>query len=84
ILSLALLPWLAESPTTRLTLLIGVQTVITLFGAMAGCSVNSWFHQLLAGRDLGALYARRLFWSTVIASLGALAAGHLVEHWPFG
>ena len=84
ILSLALLPWLAESPTTRLTLLIGVQAVITLFGAMAGCSVNSWFHQLLAGRDLGALYARRLFWSTVIASLGALAAGHLVEHWPFG
>jgi MFS family permease len=84
ILSLALLPWLVESSTARLALLIGAQVAITLLGAMAGCSVNSWFHQLLAGRDLGSLYAQRLFWSAVLASLGALAAGHVVEHWPFG
>jgi MFS family permease len=82
ILSLALLPWLAD-PATQLALLIAAQIVITLFGAMAGCSINSWFHQLLAGQDLGALYAQRLFWSVVLASIGALAAGHLVEHWPF-
>jgi MFS family permease len=50
---------------------------------MAGCSINSWFHQLLAGQELGALYAQRLFWSVVLASLGALAGGHVVEHWPF-
>jgi hypothetical protein len=83
ILSLALLPWLGQS-APRLSLLVGAQIAITLFGAMAGCSVNSWFHQLLAGRDLGALYAQRLFWSTMLASLGALAAGNLIEHWPFG
>lgn len=82
IMSLALLPWLAGS-TASLRILVAAQVAITLFGAMAGCSVNSWFHQLLAGQDLGALYAQRLFWSTVLASLGALAAGNLVEHWPF-
>jgi MFS family permease len=37
---------------------------------------------LLAGQGLGALFSRRLFWSTVLASLGALAAGQLVQHWP--
>lgn len=83
ILALALLPWAAEG-STRLALLVGAQFAITLFGAMGGCAINAWFHQLLAGTDLGALYAQRLFWSTVLASLGALAAGHLVEHWPFG
>jgi MFS family permease len=81
ILSLALLPWL-ENTTLLLALLICAEIAITLFGAVAGCAVNSWFHQLLAGEELGALFARRLFWSTVLASLAALAAGNLVEHWP--
>jgi MFS family permease len=83
ILSLALLPWLAEG-ATRLGVLVCAQIAITLLGATAACSINSWFHQLLAGAELGALYAQRLFWSTVLASLGALAAGQLIEHWPFG
>jgi MFS family permease len=83
ILSLALLPFLHDS-TAQLTLLVSAQVVITLFGSFAACSINSWFHQLLAGEDLGALYAQRLFWSTMLASLGALAGGNLIEHWPFG
>jgi MFS family permease len=83
ILSLALLPWLDEG-RSRLALLVGAQVAITFFGSFAACSINSWFHQLLAGQDLGALYAQRLFWSTVLASLGGVAAGNLVEHWPWG
>jgi MFS family permease len=39
-------------------------------------------HQLLANEPLGDLFSRRLFWSTVLASLGATLAGQLVEHWP--
>jgi MFS family permease len=39
-------------------------------------------HQLLAGQGLGELFSRRLFWSTVLASLGAVVAGQLVQHWP--
>src|SRR3954469_7374427 len=83
ILSLALLPWI-DGSHTQLTVLVGAQIAITLLGSFAACSINSWFHQILAGQDLGALYAQRLFWSTMLASLGALAAGNLIEHWPFG
>src|SRR4051812_17589116 len=83
ILSLALLPLLPNS-TVQLTALVCAQVVITLFGSFAACSINSWFHQLLHGEDLGALYAQRLFWSTVLASAGGVLAGNLIEHWPFG
>lgn len=83
ILALAILPWLDEG-RSRLPLLVGAQVAITFFGSFAACSINSWFHQLLAGKDLGALYAQRLFWSTVLASLGGVAAGNLIEHWQWG
>jgi MFS family permease len=83
ILSLALLPFLGK-PALQLSLLVGAQVLITFFGAFAGCAVNSWLHQLLANQPIGQLFAQRLFWSTVLAALGALAAGQLIEHWPFG
>ncbi len=83
ILSLALLPWFLDG-AAALRALIGAQVTISLLSAMTACSVNSWFHQLLAGRELGAIYAQRLLWSTVLASLGALVAGHIVEYWPYG
>ena len=44
--------------------------------------MNSWIHQFLAAKGLGELFSRRLFWSTVLASVGALFAGYLVQHWP--
>src|SRR5690242_6031764 len=75
--ALALVP----DDRTRLALLLLAQVAITLLGSVTGCSVNSWMHQLLAGQGLGELFSRRLFWSTVLASLGALGAGQLVQHW---
>src|SRR3954462_9108607 len=51
ILLLALLPWV-DGSTAKITLLICAEIAITLFGAIAGCSINSWYHQLLAGQDL--------------------------------
>ena len=83
ILSLAALPLLVEG-RAALWMLVCALTVITLLGATAACAANSWVHQLLAGEELGALHARRLFWSVMLASLGALAAGYTVEQWPFG
>lgn len=83
ILSLALVPFVAREEL-KLPLLIAAQVGITLLGSFAGCAINSWFHQFLAGRELGKLYAQRLFWSMVLGSLGALAAGHLIEQWPPG
>ena len=81
IMALALLPLLEERPT-QLTALIGLQVAIALLGAIAGCAFNSWVHDLVPRDTLGALFARRLFWSTLLASLGALSAGYLVQHWP--
>jgi MFS family permease len=80
ILSLALLALVPED-RMRLGLLLVAQVAITVLGSVGGCSLNAWMHQLLAGQGLGELFSRRLFWSTVLASLGALAAGQLVQHW---
>jgi len=79
--ALALLVLVPEK-ATALQLLLLAQVLITLFGSVAGCSFNSWLHQLLASQGLGALFSRRLFWSTVAASAGAFAAGYAVQHWP--
>lgn len=83
-LMVALLALVALIPDPRVALytLLAAQVCITVVGSVGGCSLNAWLHQLLAREGLGALFSRRLFWSTVLASLGALAAGHLVQHWP--
>jgi hypothetical protein len=83
ILSLSLIPFI-DDPAMQLAALILAQLAITLLGSVGGCSLNSWMHQLLQNQPLGDLFSRRLFWSTVLASLGALVAGQMVQHWPFG
>src|SRR5207237_5583415 len=80
IASLALIAFLPNDHV-RLMLLLVAQVAITLTGSVGGCSLNAWLHQLLAREGLGALFSRRLFWATVLASLGALAAGYLVQNW---
>jgi MFS family permease len=80
ILALAAIPWLGD-PAKQLAALILAQLAITMFGSIGGLAVNSWIHQLLAQEPLGDLFSRRLFWSTVLASIGATFAGQLVQHW---
>jgi MFS family permease len=81
--TLAVVALIPDSAVALRTLLV-MQVGITLLGSLGGCAVNSWMHQLLAAQGLGALFSRRLFWSTVLASLGALVAGYAVQHWPGG
>jgi MFS family permease len=81
ILALAAIAFIGDPPK-QLAALVLAQLVITMSGSIGGLAVNSWLHQLLAGQALGDLFSRRLFWSTVLASLGATAAGQLVQHWP--
>jgi MFS family permease len=83
ILAAALLPLLRDEHA-RLAALFGAQIGVTTLSAIAGCSLNSWLHQLLPRENLGAFFARRLFWSTAIGALGALAAGIAIDRWPFG
>jgi MFS family permease len=81
ILGLALIPLLPDR-SLQLAALVFAQTAISLLGSIAGCALNSWLHQIVPRDTLGALFSRRLFWSTVLASIGALSAGYLVQHWP--
>jgi MFS family permease len=83
VFALALLAFVPDD-RARLGLLLAAQALITVLGSVGGCSVNAWMHQLLARQNLGDLFSRRLFWSTVLASLGACVAGQLVQHWPGG
>jgi hypothetical protein len=39
-------------------------------------------HEVVPREALGKLFSRRLFWSTVLSSVGALSAGYLVQAWP--
>ncbi|MEW6097848.1 MAG: MFS transporter [Pseudomonadota bacterium] len=82
ILSMALLPWVADH-ANRLHLLIAMQFCISALGSVCACALNSWLHQLLPRDGLGAFFAKRLFWSTSIACVGTLAAGQLIDRWPF-
>jgi MFS family permease len=82
ILALAIVPWVA--PDSRIGLLVSAQLVITLLGSVAGCAFNSWVHQLVPRDRLGAFFARRLFWGTSVACAGSLAAGLVVDYWPWG
>ena len=79
--AVALLAFVPDHATALHALLVA-QVLITVFGSIGGCSFNAWLHQLLASQGLGELFSRRLFWSTVLASTGALAAGYLVQRWP--
>jgi len=83
ILLLAIVP-LMRIAEGRLTLLLVAQLVITILGSLAGCALNSWLHQLLPREGLGAFFAKRLFWGTASACIGTLAAGLVVDHWPYG
>ena len=78
--SLAILVLLPDK-AAALRWLIVAQVAIALFGSVAGCAFNSWLHQLLASQGLGTLFSRRLFWSTVLASIGVLAAGDAIQRW---
>lgn len=81
IAGLALIPFL-PGQSLQFGVLVAAQIAIALLGSIAGCSFNSWIHQLVPRETLGALFSKRLFWSTVLSSTGALCTGYLVQAWP--
>lgn len=82
IMLLAVLPFL-PSLSMALGALIVSQVVIAALLAVGGCAVNSWLHQLIPPRELGSFFARRLFFGTILACVGTLAAGAMVDYAPF-
>lgn len=81
-LILALIPLLPES--ARVPVLITMQLLIAVPSSIAGCAMNSWTHQLVPREGMGAFFAHKLFWATMIGCLGSLAAGFYVDYAPFG
>jgi MFS family permease len=81
VLLLASLPFLPDRGIA-LMLLILAQLLIASTAAMSACAWNSWMHDLLPRQGMGAFFARRLSWSTIVSLAGGLAAGALVDHWP--
>lgn len=81
IIGLALIPLLGDSDL-QLSLLVVTQFAVTFFGAVTGCALNSWLHQLLPREGLGQFFSRRLFWATVVSCTGTLLAGVVVDHSP--
>ncbi|WP_167784832.1 MFS transporter [Ramlibacter rhizophilus] len=82
VLAMAVLPFLPSLPLA-LALLVAAQALIASLNAIGACAVNSWLHQLIPPRELGHFFARRLFFGTLLACVGTLAAGALVDHGGF-
>ena len=83
IFGLALVPLWPNSAATVPLLLAGKAAICAL-SAVAACALNSWMHQLLAGRPLGSFFSNRLMAGTLLGCIFTLAAGFLVEHPPRG
>jgi MFS family permease len=78
ILLLALLP-LRPVDAWTVPLLIAGKFGICALSAIAACALNSWVHQLLAGKPLGAFFSRRLLAGTVFSCACTLGVGWLLD-----
>ena len=80
LIPLAFLPWL-DSPGLGLSLLVAGIAASSALGAMAGCSWNSWMHDLIPEHRLGLFFANRLFYATAFTLLTGIGAGIFIDVW---
>jgi MFS family permease len=81
-LLIALIPLVVETPSkTAVAILLTVLTLRGIPAAIANCSFNSWFRDLVPQRFLGGFFSRRLAISTVVAMVFSLAGGIFIEYW---
>ncbi|WP_170162341.1 MFS transporter [Caldimonas tepidiphila] len=80
--AIVLIPFLPEM-RGALPMLVLLQFLISALGAVGGCAINSWLHQLIPQEGLGDFFSKRLLWGTVLACAGTLVAGQLVDNLPF-
>lgn len=80
LIPLALLPFLDAPASAQALLIVGVG-VGALLNAMSACAWNSWIHDLVPERMLGAFFGRRMFYATGFTVFIGLAAGVFVDWW---
>ncbi len=64
-----------------ITFLLQWLLLISLVGAMAAPAWNSWIRDLVPEEQLGAVFSRRLYWSTIFALVLTLSGGYFVDWW---
>lgn len=71
-----------ENKALALTLLVIAETVHCAFNAVGACGWNSWIRDLIPEERMGAFFARRTIWATMLGIVGtglAAAALHFVD-----
>ncbi|WP_185961293.1 MFS transporter [Telmatospirillum sp. J64-1] len=68
-------------PSMALYGLVGALILYAAFGAVGGCSWNSWMRDLLPSKRLGNYFSRRLFGMTLIGAILSYGAGRLIDQW---
>ena len=76
-----LIPYAAAhvSPATRVGLLIGVITVVTLFAYISGNARGSWIGDLIPARFRGTFFGRMTLYGGIVASLFAILEGGFLD-----
>lgn len=77
---LAFLPFLGNRELAQGMLIAGI-AISSALGGMAACSWNSWIHDLVPERSLGAFFAKRLFYGTGFTMAIGLGAGVFIDWW---
>jgi MFS family permease len=64
-----------------ITFLLHWLIFISLVGALAAPAWNSWVRDLVPEDRLGAVFSRRMYWSTIFALILTLSGGYFVDWW---
>jgi len=79
---IALIPLFIETPSGgAISLLLILMASRSLFGAVTGCSQNSWIRDLIPQKNLGQVFSKRLILATVGAVVFSLGAAFFIDFW---
>ena len=79
---IALIPFFIETPSGgAISLLLILMACRFLFGAITGCSQNSWIRDLIPQEKLGRVFAKRQIFITVGAIIFSLGTALFVDFW---
>jgi hypothetical protein len=69
------------SPSAGLTVLLTALICHAAFGAIAGCSWNSWIRDVLPQEGLGAFFSKRMRIATLTGILFSIGAAFFIDKW---
>lgn len=80
LLCIAVIPFLF-SPEKGIFILLAALLLHTGFGAISGCSWNSWMSDLIPKQKLGSFFSKRMAWALGLSIPLALFAAFFVDYW---